>query len=67
MIEIGVPEGLPLAVTTILSFVVQRLRRENILVRYLQAYENMGFVNEICTDKTEVLTQNKMTATGIFT
>ena len=36
------------------------------MVRYLQACEIMGEVNNICTDKTGTLTKNTMTVTKIF-
>lgn len=40
--------------------------KENNLVRKLHASETMGGANEICTDKTGTLTQNKMTVQAFF-
>jgi P-type E1-E2 ATPase len=40
--------------------------KENNLVRRLHASETMGGANEICTDKTGTLTQNKMTVMGFY-
>jgi Ca2+-transporting ATPase len=40
--------------------------KENNLVRRLDASETMGGANEICTDKTGTLTQNKMTVMAFF-
>lgn len=37
------------------------MKKENNLVRRLEAAETMGGVNEILTDKTGTLTENKMT------
>lgn len=37
------------------------MRKENNLVRRLEAAETMGGANEICTDKTGTLTENRMT------
>lgn len=63
---VAVPEGLPLAVTLSLAYSVNQMRKENNLVRRLEAAETMGGANEICTDKTGTLTQNKMTIVEFF-
>ena len=61
IIVVAVPEGLPLAVTISLAYSVNEMKKENNLVRKLEAAETMGGANEILTDKTGTLTQNKMT------
>lgn len=61
IIVVAVPEGLPLAVTISLAYSVNQMRKENNLVRRLEAAETMGGANEILTDKTGTLTTNKMT------
>ena len=58
IIVAAVPEGLPLAVTIALAFSVSKMRKENNLVRRLDASETMGGANEVCTDKTGTLTKN---------
>lgn len=63
----AVPEGLPLAVTISLAFSVMKMKEENNLVRRLEASETMGGANEICTDKTGTLTQNKMSVKEFYT
>ena len=62
----AIPEGLPLAVTIALAYSVGKMRKQNNLVRQLQASETMGGANNICTDKTGTLTQNKMTVVEAF-
>ncbi len=42
------------------------MRRENNLVRRLEAAETMGGANEILTDKTGTLTTNKMTVMQFY-
>lgn len=61
VIVVAVPEGLPLAVTISLAYSVAKMRKENNLVRRLDASETMGGANEVCTDKTGTLTKNQMT------
>eukprot|EP00258_Populus_trichocarpa_P030536 XP_024446555.1 calcium-transporting ATPase 10, plasma membrane-type isoform X2 [Populus trichocarpa] len=63
---VAVPEGLPLAVTLILSFLVKKLLAENALVRRLSACETMGSMTTICTDKTGTLTSNSMTVMEVY-
>lgn len=67
VIVVAVPEGLPLAVTISLAFSVIQMKKDNNLVRKLEASETMGGANEICTDKTGTLTQNKMHVREVFT
>lgn len=66
VIVVAVPEGLPLAVTISLAYSVNKMSEEKNLVRKLQSSETMGNANEICTDKTGTLTQNKMTVQSAY-
>ncbi|MDH5419999.1 MAG: magnesium-translocating P-type ATPase [Candidatus Bathyarchaeota archaeon] len=55
-----IPEALPVVITVGLSDGAIRLVKKNVVVKRLEAIENMGNIDVLCTDKTGTLTQNKI-------
>ncbi|MFZ3062657.1 MAG: cation-transporting P-type ATPase [Actinomycetota bacterium] len=66
MIVANVPEGLLPTLSLSLAVAVQKMVRENALVKKLSSVETLGSTTVICTDKTGTLTQNEMTVREIW-
>jgi P-type Ca2+ transporter type 2C len=63
----AIPEGLVIGVTMILTIGMQRILKNNGLVRQLVSAETLGSTTLICTDKTGTLTEGEMRVTKIAT
>ncbi|GBD34311.1 Calcium-transporting ATPase 1 [bacterium HR35] len=62
----SIPEGLPVIITVLLVISAYALYKKNILVKNLQATENLSVINLLLSDKTGTLTENIMTVRKIF-
>ena len=67
IVIVAVPEGLPLAVSISMAFSVDVMKKDKLLVKSLEAPENLGYTREICTGKTATLTKNDMTVNRFYT
>ncbi|UJR12114.1 hypothetical protein I4U23_016292 [Adineta vaga] len=66
MVVAFIPEGLPAAVTLVLTIVAKRMYKQKVLVKSLATVETFNFVSIIATDKTGTLTMNQMTITALL-
>jgi len=61
-----VPEALPLVLGVSLSNGALKLAKKNVVVKRLEAIEDLGNIDILCTDKTGTITENKLVLTDIF-
>lgn len=61
----AMPEGLPLALTMALTIGSNKMAKESVIVKRLNAVESLGSCTVIATDKTGTLTVNEQTAKKI--
>lgn len=66
VLVMAVPEGLPMMITVVLSSNMNRMLKDNVLVRKLVGIETSGSLNILFTDKTGTLTKGKLSVTGFI-
>ncbi len=66
VVVVAIPEGLPMMITVVLSSNMQRLKKDNVLVRKLVGIETGGSVNMLFCDKTGTLTKGKLSVTAFY-
>ena len=65
IIIVSVPEGLPMMVALVLSTNMQKMLKNNVLVRKLVGIETAGSLNMLLIDKTGTLTKGELSVIGV--
>ena len=60
------PELLPVILSTSLARGARMMARHGVVVRHLNAIENLGSMDVLCTDKTGTLTEGAITLAGAY-
>jgi len=63
----AIPEGLPVAITVVLSVASGVMSKRNVIVRKLSAIEGLGSCTLIASDKTGTMTQNRLSVEHFVT
>ena len=59
-------DGISISISLSLAFSVKQMLKDNVLVCNLKCCEILGSLETICTEKTGLLTQNRMTLKEIW-
>ena len=62
----AIPEGIPVALTVVLSIAAGRMAERNVIVRRIAAVESLGSCTCIASDKTGTLTVNEQTLATVW-
>ena len=60
LLAVCIPEGMPLVISMAMAFSVSSLKKENLLIKNLDALETSGQLVDVVTGKTATLTEGEM-------
>lgn len=57
---VSIPEGLPLAVSVAMALSISKMKKDNILIKNVEAVQKCAILHDICVSKTGTLTDGDM-------
>ena len=60
LLIVAIPEGLPLAVSIAMALSINKLKKDQILVKNLESIQSAAMLHDICVGKTGTLTKGDM-------
>ena len=67
LLAVCIPEGMPLVISMATAFSVQALKKENLLIKNMDALETSGQITDVLTGKTATLTTGDMRVEVVHT
>jgi len=62
----AIPEGLPAIATIVIGLGIERIIKNNVIIKNTAALETLGETSVLCVDKTGLLTKNTMYVEKVF-
>jgi P-type E1-E2 ATPase len=57
---VAIPEGLPLAVSVAMALSISKMKKDNILIKNVEAVQKCASLHDICVSKTGTITEGEM-------
>lgn len=62
---VAIPDGMPIAISLAMALSIQGLKKNNILIKKLEAIQVCGMLHDVCISKSGTLTNDKMSASMV--
>jgi P-type E1-E2 ATPase len=57
---VAVPEGLPLAISIAMALSINKLKKDNILIKNVESIQTCAMLHDVCVGKTGSITTSDM-------
>jgi P-type E1-E2 ATPase len=57
---LALPEGMPLAISIAMALSISRLKKDNILIKNLEAVQTCAMLHDLCVSKTGTITTGEL-------
>jgi P-type E1-E2 ATPase len=60
LLMVAVPEGLPLAISIAMALSINKLKKDNILIKNVESIQTCAMLHDVCVGKTGSITTSDM-------